>query len=511
MKHKKAIIIGVVLLAISFIFIALSNSTYALFSNDAYGANTNQYTTGMLSIEASSKSENITLDNVLPMSDEEGLKTNPYVFIIKNIGNLDYLFDVKLLSTGDSSTSFSSQYIKLQIDEGEVITLSDLSNGEIKSDITLLAGDSIDISVRVWLSIETPNSEIGKSFNSKIVTDGQAVYTSSNNELNINAAQFITSLYNGDEKTEVTNNGITYHQAQSVSLMNDRLGGTTEGYDSGNIRYYGASPNNYVYFNCSDYHNQNDDTCELWRIIGVFDGKVKIMRNSMFTENLAWDQNKNNLNGTSTDTSYNNDWSNSSLQEFLNGKYYDRGTDQTWTYYTGSSGSSSVSINLENIGIKNDETRRLISETLWYLKGWNTNSIYADQMYDYERNSGSVAITGQPTTMLGNIAVPYVSDYGYAVDFGSCVSKPLSSYNAATCTSTNWMRPILGTSSYGWLMAPYSSYSLNAWIVYSSGSVYVNDRVSYARGVAPVLHLNSELGIEAGDGSQDSPYKLAVS
>ena len=35
--------------------------------------------------------------------------------------------------------------------------------------------------------------------------------------------------------------------------MNDRLGGTTDDYNAGNIRYYGATPNNYVYFNCSDY------------------------------------------------------------------------------------------------------------------------------------------------------------------------------------------------------------------------------------------------------------------
>ena len=38
--------------------------------------------------------------------------------------------------------------------------------------------------------------------------------------------------------------------------------------DKGNIRYYGANPNNYVSFNN-----------ELWRIIGVIDGKIKIIRN----------------------------------------------------------------------------------------------------------------------------------------------------------------------------------------------------------------------------------------
>ena len=65
-----------------------------------------------------------------------------------------------------------------------------------------------------------------------------------------------------------------------------------------NIRYIGSNPNNYVYFNCSDYNNQSDSTCEKWRIIGVFknmtkeDGTnedlVKIIRND-FIDNIAWD------------------------------------------------------------------------------------------------------------------------------------------------------------------------------------------------------------------------------
>ncbi|HCY43887.1 MAG TPA: hypothetical protein DHU33_00440, partial [Firmicutes bacterium] len=42
-----------------------------------------------------------------------------------------------------------------------------------------------------------------------------------------------------------------------------------------NIRYIGANPNNYVYFNCSDYSNQSDSTCEKWRIIGVFKNMTK--------------------------------------------------------------------------------------------------------------------------------------------------------------------------------------------------------------------------------------------
>ena len=54
------------------------------------------------------------------------------------------------------------------------------------------------------------------------------------------------------------------------------MGGCTErdyGADDENLR-------NHIYFNCSDYSNQSSETCETWRIIGIVDGKVKIIRNS---------------------------------------------------------------------------------------------------------------------------------------------------------------------------------------------------------------------------------------
>ncbi|UKI26618.1 MAG: hypothetical protein L6V91_07580 [Bacilli bacterium] len=117
------------------------------------------------------------------------------------------------------------------------------------------------------------NSTNFKSNLEAIVTQGEAPKES--------AATFITNLYNAAAKTTVTNNSITYNYATSVGLMNDRKGSMSTGIDAGNIRYYGANPNNYIYFNCSDYSNQSSSTCETWRIIGVFDGNVKIMRNEI--------------------------------------------------------------------------------------------------------------------------------------------------------------------------------------------------------------------------------------
>ena len=177
MKNKKKIIIVVAAIAVSLIGFSLLNSTYSLFYHEETSKNTEGYSTGTLSITASSKGSTISLSDALPVEDSVGSTNTPYTFTITNTGNLNYKFNIKLLSTGSSSTTIGSQYIKLKVDDGSVTTLSSLSNGIIKKDVTLAAGEIIDISVRVWLSISTPNSQIGKTFNSKIVIDGQAVYT----------------------------------------------------------------------------------------------------------------------------------------------------------------------------------------------------------------------------------------------------------------------------------------------------------------------------------------------
>ena len=268
-------------------------------------------------------------------------------------------------------------------------------------------------------------------------------------------------------------------------------------------KYELVEPNNYIYFNCSDYSNQTSSTCEKWRIIGVFEGKVKIMRGSTIGK-LAWDQDKNINSSLKT---YDNDWTTASLQVLLNQKYYNGDTAGTITYYSGSSGSTSTNLNMSSIGIKNDTTRNLISDTLYYLGGWNDFEIFSNQIYGYER--GTTVYSGRPTTWTGKIALPYPSDYGYAADLGSCTVQ-LGNYNYSTCTSTNWMKNIITNNGneFGWLLTPSSSSSA-AWNVDSYGGVY-SLYTSYASGVVPVLYLNSELAVKAGTGSSSEPYQLSA-
>ena len=348
----------------------------------------------------------------------------------------------------------------------------------------------------ITIGVATSKSSISLASNMTIVP--QVVI--GERQINTNAATYIKKLYSTTEKSTVTNNSIIYNTSPSQLLINDRKGSSSTGIDAGNIRYYGAAPDNYVYFNCSDYSNPTSSTCEVWRIIGVFDGKVKIIRNSNIGT-YAWD----NMDGSGS-----NDWSKATLMKLLNQGYTGTGGS---LYYNSKSGScyagqnkATKSCNFTSTGIKNDETRNLISDTTYYLGGYSSSSVYPNQIYEYER--GTTVYTGRPTTWQGKIALPYPSDYGYAVDLSKC-GQNLYNYDNNTCTSNNWMKTIIAPN-YGWLLTPRSAYAYHAWYVYSSGSVYDNTSASYARGVAPVLSLTSELDIGSGLGTSSSPYQLSV-
>ena len=333
---------------------------------------------------------------------------------------------------------------------------------------------------------------LGKIFNAQIKLEAstKTKKTLTRTALSTNSASMtITNKFSPDKLVE--NNNVKYRYDTTNNLMEDV---------DGNIRYYGANPNNYIYFNCDDYSNQSSSTCEVWRIIGVFEGKVKIMRVSQIGS-LAWDQDKNI---DSSKTSYDTNWSTSSLQVLLNTSYLNRTADVT--YYSGYQGGATTIVKTSTIGIK-DSSRDMISESMWYLR--ESSKGYSDVAYEYERTKGSV-YSGRPTLWNGKIALAYPSDYGYAADFSQC-TQMLSDYNDSTCTSNNWMKSIF-TASYIWLLTPSSFYSDHVSFVSNEGFVVSNSFYSVydEGGVVPVFYLGSELEIKSGAGSSSSPYQLSA-
>ena len=473
----------------------------------------------------SDKSKGI-VKNISVKGDTTGLVFNMYLDITSiDTGLKDESFRYELYkgTTKVKEGNFSDSYLT-----SNTVTCSKNNTNHI----VLLTNESISTSktsytLYIWIdgaNYTNPNTMMNKTFSFKLHADGEGAVMKG-----YTAADYITDLYTEAAKETVKNNSITYNYANiydtdsddntSGGLMNDKLGGTTTSLDGGNIRYYGANPNNYIYFNCSDYSNQSSSTCETWRIIGVFEGKLKLIRNKSIGYH-SWD-NKDTSTGAETNLGK-NDWTTARLMKLLNpSKYYtvdsnDNNLGQI-LYYNGASGkcysgqnNATVDCDFTSTGIKNNTTRNMIAETTYNLGGWNGSSIYPNQIYGYER--GTKVYTGRPTTWKGKIALAYISDYGYAVDLNQCKDKTLNNYSDSTCTSNNWMKTIITNngSNPGWLLTPSSSSSTHAWYVPSDGDVRYSSATYGAYWAAPVLSLSSELGIESGDGSSSNPYKLSA-
>ena len=487
-KGKTYMIIGIIILVL-----AIIGSTYAYYKYVFANVNVDTITRGLDYYITYAKGTDITNKVLEPSTDYTG-GNSVTVTLYKKDNTYDIYGHIYLNVTSIGTTLSNSSALKYVVTDGTNI----LFNGRLKG---VTNGSKIPLAVNIPLSTSSTKYTVYLWFDDnnteETSSEGQTISASVSCEASMrkiteitygNAAYKISKLYINGAKTNVINNGVTYQYDTTNNLMEDV---------DGNIRYYGANPNNYIYFNCDDYSNQTSSTCEIWRIIGVFEGKVKIMRGSQIGK-LACDQDKNI---DSSKTSYDNDWSTSSLQVLLNTSYLNRTANVT--YYSGSSGTTTTTVQTSTIGIK-DSTRNMISESMWYLRGWNSNSIYSDQIYEYERTKGSVYNSTRPTSWKGKIALAYPSDYGYAADFGQC-TKNLYSYNDSTCTSNNWMF----NGTYQWLLTPNSGSSSNAWYV-GSGNVS-NSNVAYnTHGVVPVLYLGSELDIGPGTGTSSSPYQLSV-
>ena len=272
----------------------------------------------------------------------------------------------------------------------------------------------------------------------------------------------VAKLYTGTQGE----NGIYYH---NTSLTN--------GAGDNNYRYAGANPNNYICLG-SDATTCPDDN--LFRIIGVFGDKVKVIKDKSVVK-MHWD------------TSNYNTWSISSLNTYLNGTY------------------------LTSMGTLSDK----IDVATWKVGGntWDNISVStAKEVYDYEiKNPSTTASTGE-TEYSAKIGLMYVSDYMFAVLQDNWT---LVAYNSNDATkdyraikAENWL--YLGSDEY--TITRSSKNSGEVFAIYSSGEVY-SYSVScdsgeplpcsvYAKYARPSFYLISSVEYSGGTGTSSDPIRI---
>lgn len=381
----------------------------------------------------------------------------------------------------------------------------------------------------------------GKKFNFELYASGVNAIAKYPNYL----SNFISNKYNEATKTEVTSNDITYNYATSEFLMNDRHGSMSTSINDGNIRYYGDEPDNYIYFNCNDYSNQTKNTCELWRIIGVFDGKVKIVKDSSIG-NYSWDSSSSSVN-----VGYGiNEWSQADLMKLLNPGYennYDLNSSgnsilvNNSLYWQGANGeagycynagsNATVTCDFTSVGLKNNTTRNMISTSKYYYGSFpisyqttlTMDEIYVIEregirgdfsasMFCYEGSSYCTDKVKRTGTWNGKISLLSLSDYGYASDLNLCKNKTNENYTDEVCTSSNWIYYVTYNNNFI-LINAVDDYSKFATVVIGTvdnvfGKIANGTTVSNTTHIYPVLHLKSNVILTGGYGTSDEPYQI---
>ena len=244
------------------------------------------------------------------------------------------------------------------------------------------------------------------------------------------ASYIINEVYTTDGE-----NGLYYHDADLTNGANDN-----------NYRYSGSNPNNYVKFNN-----------ELWRIIGVINGKVKIIRNEAITTRTYTDNDKNDYVTSNLYTDYLTD-------EYLNtlGDFKDKIDNNYWYV------PSDKEIELEE------------------------HELTANIVYNLELGEDSNAYGA----IYSKVGLLYISDYAYAAAPGDWVKK-VNEYN----TANNWLKN--GTNM--WTMVRDFNNIKNFFYIDTNGNV-ASGEITNTYSVRPVVVLSNSNRYISGSGSETDPF-----
>ena len=261
--------------------------------------------------------------------------------------------------------------------------------------------------------------------------------------------EYVKSQYTGTQGE----NGLYYHDSTLANGAGDN-----------SYRYAGASDsvNNYI---CLGSDTTTCPDANLFRIIGVFGDKTKVMR-AKSVGNQKWH------------TSESNTWSSSSLNAYLNGTY------------------------LTSLGTIAEK----IATTTWKVGGCSWSNIKTSvPKIVYKNEVGSSAST---TTVDKKIGLMYISDYYYSASpsawtlVGYNKSDATKDYSAAK--TINWL--YLGSKE--WTISRVSDETFSAFIVDGSGHVF-SYNVNFSNfAVRPSFNLDSTVTYVSGDGTKSNPIRI---
>ena len=237
-------------------------------------------------------------------------------------------------------------------------------------------------------------------------------------------------------------------------------------------------------------------TENLYRIIGVFNNQVKLVK---------WDYAKSSLLGTD------GDFSQEYTSNYFSGEQGESPSSNSLYYWNNAGTNTWSASKLNTVNLNTNFTTNIgtawankIATTTWKVGGGtyaNLRDAVPKTAYQYE--VGSSAST---TTYDAKIGLMYVSDYYYSA---SPSAWTLVGYNSdytksyASAKGENW----LYGGGWDWTISRDSDYSSYAFYVYNYGYVsYYN--VNNSNGVRPSFSLLSSTTYVSGSGSMSDPVRI---
>lgn len=476
--HSKYLLISLIVLLV---LLVIATGTYAWFTWRSTSNTSLTMNIGKLADVTFNSGNDISTSTLAPVYNyTDGEKTT---FSINNKdttgASLDYNIKLNITSIANELKSSDLKYVLLKdntiVKEGNFSTMVVGANTIYSNSISSSGTTNFTFYLYIDGNSENNLNMMNKSLVGSIVVEAQEKQFET-------FSTVIENLMADGEKETVTGKGTDYEYNTTNSIMFDNFE---------NYRYYGANPNNYVYFNCDDYSNQSSSTCEVWRIIGVFNNgilthQIKIIRNESI--------------GTYQTTEVGNEEIGAFTDSYLSYTLNNEAGSKEATYWSRTLGTCNLNTNYKcdfsKTGLKNTTTRDLISNVSWFIPNSIEGDLYPNELYQGE-------IDGS-TTAGEMISIMYKSDYGYATDIRKC-NIQVNLYNSSECTENNWL--FLGSRE--WIMGTTENNYYKAYIVAENGAVGTYSLTSEAN-VRPTLYLKTEQTIKSGTGTLADPYQLAT-
>ena len=419
------------------------------------------------------------------------------------------------VKVADTQGRMSNEYsLSATTDEYKVPTITKVTTTSTSSSITInITGQNGDGTINKYYYSKDNGSNYTESTSSNYtfsdLTSNTTFYIkvyvkdSNNRESSVSSTSVRTKLTIKDVCSSGTNLASCIKtfgdKGSAVSNIYHHDASLTNGAGDNSYRFAGASSdvNNYVCFGSTQNPCPTDN---LYRIIGVFGDKVKLIKSDYATSALL---------GTDGDYSKmytaNTDYDNSAYKgnNLANIAAYNWNKSKQNTWSLSNLNTTNLNTNfITNIGA---DWAAKIAETTWKVGG-NTYANIAKQpaktAYQNEVVKpvpGSTSSNGE-TEHPAKIGLMYASDYGFAAA-PSAWTANLNTYNGDTIKNVNWMYMGL----YEWMISRSAGNSYYALDVYDIGSVGY-DLVGYtAYAVRPVFYLSSSVNYASGSGSATDP------